>query len=450
MLALANTTVAESYSDANRQLAALNEASQRILQVRDESQLCALVPRLLSETLDFRVAILNLEEDGRLLMSGFHVLDATPGANERFLEGVRTEDHAPPTDIRRCFESGKTIVANSESWPNPFGWPNAIVLTPIRVGGRPVGVLLACIASGGRDLGDHDVQRFEAFANMVSLALANIRAYSTLEQRVAERTRELRCAQAQLVQTEKMAALGSLVAGVCHELNTPLGALGSGNATLVRACERLVDSVLAEEPKKQNSKLARRLGSVRSAGESVELATDRVNAIVGRLRSFARLDEADIQRADVHRSIDDALASVAHQLGEGVHIRRDYGELPQLRCAPRRLNQLFSNLLSNALHAVDGAGTITLQTSVASEEIRILVEDDGAGIGPDALPHIFDPGFTTKGVGVGAGLGLSICFDVAKEHGGRIEVKSAIGRGTRFVVVLPLAQRFQPTKGNAA
>ena len=116
MLALANINVVDSYSDANRQLAALNEASQRILQVRDEAQLCALVPRLLSETLDFRVAILNLEEEGRLLMAGFHVLDATPGANERFLDGVRNEDHAPPADIRRCFESAKTIVSNSESW----------------------------------------------------------------------------------------------------------------------------------------------------------------------------------------------------------------------------------------------------------------------------------------------------------------------------------------------
>jgi signal transduction histidine kinase len=159
---------------------------------------------------------------------------------------------------------------------------------------------------------------------------------------------------------------------------------------------------------------------------------------VGRLRSFARLDQSNIQHADVHNSIDDAVALLGHELGEDVKLVRDYGELPRLRCAPRALNQLFLNLLTNAIHAVGGEGTITLSTRTEAGQVRISIQDDGVGIDAETLSHIFDPGFTTKGVGVGTGLGLSICFDIARQHGGHIEVESALGQGARFDVVLPL------------
>lgn len=434
MLAAEDNLMAQSsQADDYRQLTALNDVSQRILGIRTESELCDVAPRLLAESLDFRLAFLNLEDNGKLMLRGFHVLDSTAEQRLRFIHGVRTENHAPPAAIRRCFDSGKTIISDSEGWPNPFGWPKAILLTPIRVDGRSAGVLIACIASGGRDLANHDVQRFETFANMVSLALANIRAYATLEQRVVERTKALHAAQAQLVQSEKMAALGTLVAGVCHELNTPVGAIVSANDTLARATDKLV-SLLGDT---DDSRVARCVAAVREAGATVATGSERVDRIVRRLRTFARLDESDRQSMEVHAALEDVVAVSQHALGARV-VRRDYGDVPRLECNARLCNQLFHNILTNAIEATEDDGTITISTRVHGGELHIAFDDDGEGIAAPHLERIFDPGFTTKGVGVGAGLGLAIGFEIAREHGGRLEVETRSGKGTRITVVLPL------------
>jgi signal transduction histidine kinase len=421
--------------DDYHQLAALNEVSQRILGIRTERQLHEVAPRLLAESLDFRVAILNVEEQGRLILRGFHVLDSTAEQRQKFMHSVRTEDHAPPPDIRRCFDTGKTIISNSEGWPNAFGWPKAILLTPLRIDGKSAGVFIACIASDRRDLADHDVQRFEAFANMISLALANIRAYAHLEKRVADRTRELHDAQARLVQSEKMAALGTLVAGVCHDLNTPLGAITSAHATLATATDKLVDAVGADVA--NDRRVSRCVKAIRSAGFAVGAGSERVDDIVCRLRSFARLDQSDRQAIDVHDALEDALAMSRHVM-KNRNVACNFTDAPKLTCDPRLLNQLFHNLLSNAVEATHEDGHITLSTSVADDTLRILFEDDGPGMSEEALSRMFDPGFTTKGVGVGSGLGLSICFEIVREHGGTIEVANRPDRGARITVLLPL------------
>lgn len=421
---------------ANRQLSALNEASQRILSIRDEEELGAVVPRLLCEALDFHIAILNLAEDDKLWMRGVHVNDETPDATERFIHSVRTEDHAPPPDIRRCFDTDTTIVSPSDCWPNPFGWPEAIVLTPVRVDGAPVGVIIVSLANGERPLDDLDMQRFEAFANMVSLALSNIRALTSLERRVAERTRALRCAQAQLVQSEKMVALGSLVAGVCHEINTPLGTIESAHQTLASATGKLVAMV------PETARGERRIGVCRDAiietSSAIGEASARLNTVVRRLRSFACLDEAEIKPVAVDTALDDALAMLCHKMGDGVEVVRTYEDVPRIECNARRLKDLFLNVLDNALAAIDGEGTVSVRTSCDAEHAYVTIEDDGVGIATENLGRIFDPGYTTKGARVGSGLGLSICFEIAREHGGAIDVESTIGVGTAFTIKLPL------------
>jgi len=420
--------------DDYRQLAALNEVSQRILAIRDEPELHRELPRLLAESLHFRLAFLNVADGGKLMLRGFHLLDSTAEQRARFLESVRTEDHAPPPDIRRCFDSGKTIVSSNQGWPDSIGWPKAILLTPLRVDGQCAGVLIGCIGAVGRDLAEHDVQRFEAFASMASLALANIRAYATLEQRVLDRTRELQSAQVRLVQSEKMAALGLLVAGVCHELNTPLGAVTCARDTLDRATDKLV-ALLAGSPADIPA-IDRCVRALRAAGDSIGKGTARIDAIATRLRSFARLDEADVQRVDVHDVLEDALAVSSQKLGDR-SIVRDYGDTPPLTCRPRLLNQLLFNLLANAAEATRDDGTITLRTRHDGTHLFLTVEDDGAGIPPSELPRIFDPGFTTKGVGVGSGLGLSICLEIVQDHGGTIRADSAPGAGARFEIAFP-------------
>jgi PAS domain S-box-containing protein len=259
---------------------------------------------------------------------------------------------------------------------------------------------------------------------------------------LARANRELRDAQAQLVQSEKMASLGMLVAGIAHEINTPVGAIRSMHDTLVRALSKLESTLAREYPEvvTENPTLQTTLAVVRDANRVIENGAQRVTAIVRRLRSFARLDEAELKEVDVHEGLEDTLALIHHELKHGITVRREYGELPPIVCYPGRLNQVFLNLLNNARQAMNGKGEIVIRTFLRDDRVHIAVSDNGSGIPPEHLSRIFDPGFTTKGVGVGTGLGLAICYQIVRDHQGEITVESEPGRGATFTVVLPLRQ----------
>jgi two-component system NtrC family sensor kinase len=250
---------------------------------------------------------------------------------------------------------------------------------------------------------------------------------------------ELRDTQSQLVQSEKMASLGQLVAGVAHEINTPIGAVNSMHDTLVRAVDKLHDLLKSEyaEAFDRDQRLQRAMKAIHDANSVIKNGTERVTTIVRRLRSFARLDEAELKDADVHEGIEDTLTLIHHEIKNRIEIVRDFQPLPRISCFPGQLNQVFLNLLNNARQAISGQGTITIRTRHENGKVIIHFRDSGHGISPDHLRRIFDPGFTTKGVGVGTGLGLSICFQIVQGHRGDIRVESEVGRGTEFIITLP-------------
>ena len=170
-----------------------------------------------------------------------------------------------------------------------------------------------------------------------------------------------------------------------------------------------------------------------------------------RLRSFARLDQAELKKADIHEGLEDTLALVHHELKHHIEVKRDYGALPPISCYPGKLNQVFLNLLNNARQAIRGKGEIGIRTFVRNDREHIAVSDTGSGISPEHLRKIFDPGFTTKGVGVGTGLGLSICYQIVQDHRGEILVESEPGKGTTFTVVLPMdLEQWSPLVGTGA
>ena len=252
--------------------------------------------------------------------------------------------------------------------------------------------------------------------------------------------RELSETQLQLIQAEKMASLGQLVAGVAHELNTPMGAIHSNTQTegktLERVGERLAsaESLSASELKLVSSSI----DVLREMNAVNETASRRIIHIVSNLRKFARLDESEWQSIDITQGLEETLALVEHKTKNSISVDEVYGDIPHVNCYAGQINQVFMNLIVNAIQAIDVRGRIRIETFRDGDEAIVSVSDDGAGIAEEDLARIFDPGFTTKGVGVGTGLGLSICYRIVQNHGGRLTVTSELGKGSTFTVAIPI------------
>jgi two-component system, NtrC family, sensor kinase len=245
-------------------------------------------------------------------------------------------------------------------------------------------------------------------------------------------------ALADAVNQAKLATLGMLVAGVAHEVNTPLGALNSNHDVLRRAIGRLQgileDEVVEPHELEEVRRIVRALDGILRVND---LAVERMKSLVNSLRTFGRLDQSAFDHADLHEGIDATLAIIAHETRD-IAVVRDYGVLPRIHCQPDRLNQVWMNLSMNAVHAMSGGGTLAIRTAPAADGgVTVAFEDTGVGIAADVLPRIFEPGFTTKSGRIGMGLGLLITHQIVEQHRGRIEVESEPGRGTTFTIRLP-------------
>ncbi len=265
---------------------------------------------------------------------------------------------------------------------------------------------------------------------------------ASLEQKVIERTRALRDAQARFVQAEKMVALGRLVAGVAHEINSPLGAVRSLHDTRGKATKTLLTRVRTQESPTENE-LDRLQSVFESSDQVIEDGLHRIDTIVHRLKSFARLDQSELKTVDINEALDDALGLLSSELN-GATVDRRFAATRKLTCLSRQVNQVFLNVLTNAAQAVAHDGTIRVETADAQHGIEIRIEDDGPGIAPEHRPHIFDPGFTTRGVGVGTGMGLAIAYRIVDDHGGSIVIDSQVGHGTQVTLRLPFETKARP------
>ena len=251
---------------------------------------------------------------------------------------------------------------------------------------------------------------------------------------------ELKESQAARVQAEKMASLGRLVAGVAHEINNPLGVLQSGAGTLELAAKKISDWC-KDQPSETTMRVKDLADVLAITATQSRAAAGRIHAVVTNLRQFAQLDRADVRRVDVREGLDSTLRLLEHELSRHADVVKDYGEVPEIDCQPRELNQVFMNLLLNAADALEQTarrGQIRVKAWSEGDEVKIEISDTGGGILPEDLDKIFDPGFTTKGVRVGTGLGLPICHQIVRAHHGRIDVKSEPGAGTAFTVSLPV------------
>ncbi len=244
---------------------------------------------------------------------------------------------------------------------------------------------------------------------------------------------------AEVVNQAKLATLGMLVAGVAHEVNTPLGAINSNHDVLRRALVKLQDILEDEVVEPHELDEVRRIvKAVDGILKVNDIAVERMTTLIRSLRTFGRLDRAEVDWVDLHEGIDATLAILAHETRD-VTVELDYGELPRVRCQPDRLNQVWMNLTVNAVHAMPHGGTLRIGTRADGEDVKVTFADTGHGIAPEHIRRIFEPGFTTKAGRVGMGLGLLITRQVIEHHRGRIDVVSEVDNGTTFTVSLPVA-----------
>jgi len=293
----------------------------------------------------------------------------------------------------------------------------------------------------------------------------------TLEQRVQERTKELesanteltgaidnlRAAQGQLVHSEKMASLGQLVAGVAHELNNPIGFIYANfphleeyTNDLLELIEKLRQLPMDEAQKAAIEKKIRSMDldfikkdtlKIIRSGKS---GASRIKEIVSSLRSFSRLDEAELKSVILEDGINDTLAILHHHIKNRIEVIKDYQLNQPVLCRAGQINQVFMNIIYNAIQATDGPGSLRIATRQEGEFAVISVEDSGKGIPPDVIGKIFDPFFTTKKIGEGTGLGLSISYGIVEKHGGHIEVASKVGQGTKFTIYIRMKPEPAP------
>ncbi len=260
---------------------------------------------------------------------------------------------------------------------------------------------------------------------------------------LAGKIREVEAAQSQLLQSEKLAAVGQLAAGVAHEINNPVGFVNSNLGTLKNYTETLLGLLDACRAGKAGAAEFAAADLDYLKQDAIDLIREsqeglgRVRKIVADLKDFSRVDQAEWQEADLNAGIESTLNVVWHELKYKVELIRDYGVLPPVWCIAAQINQVVLNLLVNAAQAIDGKGVITVRSGCADDLAWIEIEDNGRGMTAEVRQRIFEPFYTTKPVGKGTGLGLSLAHDIVGKHGGRITVDSEPGRGSRFRVELP-------------
>ena len=295
-----------------------------------------------------------------------------------------------------------------------------------------------------------------------------------LEERVNKRTEELRIAkeasdeafrklqqtQAQLVQSDKMASIGQLAAGIAHEINNPTGFVLSNLRTLneyiidirgllteydtlLQSCSLISDeSVLSgvrhiEEFKKRID-VSFLLDDIEQIFAETLDGMRRIGKIVKDLKEFSHTGSDKPEYADINKGLESTMNIVWNEIKYKAEVKTIYGDIPQILCYPQQLNQVFMNILVNAAHAIEGKGVISVRTSSGNDNVLVEISDTGSGISPEHLSRIFDPFFTTKPVGKGTGLGLSVAYAIIRKHNGEITVNSIVGTGTTFTICIPI------------
>lgn len=354
------------------------------------------------------------------------------------------------------------------------GTPRSSMCWPLKAGGELVGVLSVNAPESASPYDEKDLAAGSSVAAVLALVVKTARYHQVLVKRLDEldasyqslsqANSALEQAHEQLLQSEKMASIGQLAAGVAHEINNPIGYIGANLNSLRRYSDSvfsLIDAYAAEEdalPQAARERLAdaKDQADLEFLREDIGDVLDETNEGVGRVREivkdlkdFAHPGEGDWVLVNLHDGLDKTLTLANNEIKYKADIVKEYGELPPVHCIAAQINQVFLNLIVNAAHAIDDRGTITIRSGAEADQVWVEVADTGAGIPEDARQRIFEPFYTTKPVGTGTGLGLAVSRGIVDRHQGRIEVRSAAGEGTTFRIWLPISstETSEPAEG---
>ena len=348
--------------------------------------------------------------------------------------------------------------------------PSSAICWPLMQDKQLIGVLCVNRKADHLAFSEADVEHGKVLVNVVSIVIENTRLHLEQAQRIralSELNLKLKETQGQLLQSEKLASIGQLAAGVAHEINNPIGFVYSNLSTLQRYFGDLMSLIQAYESAEASISDIAVLDSLKALKKKADLeflredttalmsesrdGITRVKDIVQNLKDFSHADANDKwQWASLQQGLDSTLNIVWNELKYKCEVQKEYAVIPDIECLPSQLNQVFMNMMVNAGHAIEERGTITLRTGVEGDQVWVEIEDSGKGIAPENLKRIFDPFFTTKPVGKGTGLGLSLTYSIVQKHQGRVEVDSTVGQGTRFRIWLPIKHLVTPEESQAA
>jgi len=412
-------------------------------------------------------------------LHGFTAVVWADGDETVWRVGTRAGSAQEMTTLRERLEVGdgrplvlvdyETGESTDEALVSTLGHPAPALVVPVHARGAVLGAFLLGRKRSGLPFSRDDLELLETLSAQSAIAIQNALSYrslqelaASLEDRVQRRTSELersnaelarkhdeveraraeavhaydelRTTQRRLVQSEKMASLGQLVAGVAHEINNPVSFIVGNVGPLRRKLAALGEAANRHDDAELRA-LVERVGRIL---ETIGRGAERTAGIVQDLRTFSRMGDAERVPCDLEESVEVSLRLLKPKWQERVAIERDYGGVGQIRAVPGQINQVLMNILANACDAIIGAGTIRIATAHDGDVVRLTIADDGAGMPAEVLDRIFDPFFTTKPQGQGTGLGLSISHGIVADHGGQIDVESRVGVGTTFTVRLPV------------
>ena len=432
-----NQKTQEIYKD---KLLKLEEENDELQKIRQKAQTQAFkialinkVSNIIRESMDISIILNSALKELAIMFGCFRAYYAT-SVDGGFVISETYGENNVPKDTKIYFDERSMKYLNlgkiSTSYSlmeyvgaEPYKQSVLRIIVPVFHLQKMIGVLVL-LSYQKRELNE-EMEILDAVSSQLGNAIIRAELYQKNAKNVKElkaALEELKETQLQLINSEKMASLGQLIAGVAHEINTPVASIKSNNSIM----EKLISQIEQDDIKEMFTQI-----------NSIDKeAIQRISNIVVSLKKFVRLDEAELQEANINKELDLTLELISHETKNKIEIEKHYGDIPPIKCYPNMLNQVFTNILVNACQAIKDKGKIVITTEFKDSNLIVKIKDNGQGIPKENLNKIFTAGYTTKGVGVGTGLGLAISQKIIDKHKGKIQVYSEEGLGTEFIITI--------------